>query len=167
MEYTNQNELYHYGVLGMKWGQHRAKSLLRKASTSSDKNYHAKAVKTIGNHEHKIQKKLASLEKTEKRLTKKDNKYRSSLDLKAAKMNRKAVRLKKKSTGKFVSDKKAFKLIRKANKLEAKASSIMTKSAKIKQKLYKNEKMQKAFSQGLKDINELKVQAGKQYIGYK
>ena len=60
----NQNELYHYGVLGMKWGMHRA---TRKGSTYTYKSHGQK----------KWEKKLAKVEmkgKSEKKINKTANK---------------------------------------------------------------------------------------------
>lgn len=36
-KYQNTDELYHYGVLGMKWGIHRARKALGSSSAIADK----------------------------------------------------------------------------------------------------------------------------------
>lgn len=52
------DELYHYGVLGMKWGVHRAKSYQAKArkarakgNTEKASNYESKSSKIMAKHE--------------------------------------------------------------------------------------------------------------------
>ena len=72
------DELQHYGVLGMKWGVRRAKSALSKATTKEAKD---KATKKLNKHADKAGKKLAKYDKrivkaqgkAEKNLRKTDN----------------------------------------------------------------------------------------------
>lgn len=112
-----EGELYHYGVLGMKWGVRRAR---RAASRNVD----------LGSKALKYDKKAAVY-------TKKSEKAHAEIDLersnraavKAAKYNKKAATTRKKSLNKSDTDqldaeRKAAKLEYKATKQEAKASRL-------------------------------------------
>lgn len=61
-EYYTSEELYHYGVLGMKWGIRRAKSQLRKAEKTGDTAKRDKALSSLDKHRTKINNKTKKLE---------------------------------------------------------------------------------------------------------
>ena len=74
----NNNELYHYGVLGMKWGKRKARGSSKK---SKKDNYHedykkahsGKSYKSMSNQELGDTNKRLNMERQYKDLTKKTN----------------------------------------------------------------------------------------------
>lgn len=105
----NENELQHYGVIGMKWGIHRATSKL-----SSNPDLYKKALK--------YDKKAAvARKKSEKLHAKKDLETANQKALKAATLRKRAAVLEKRSS-KTENDYKAAKLHKKSENLKYKAA---------------------------------------------
>ena len=78
---TDSNELYHYGVLGMKWGVHRGRA----------KEAYGKASKKLS----KISTKVEKFDAKSRKMIKKAQKYRAKAaknNYKSAKQMRKAVK---------------------------------------------------------------------------
>lgn len=150
--YDSDEELRHYGVLGMKWGVRRASRNLSKANSSGDKERGRKAIASLSKHRDKITKKLSKLDERGVKLEKKRYKAATKGDLKAAKLEAKAAKLQVKSM-KAWSAKKAFKLDRKSKIMNMKASQLRAKSAGVKAKIEKNEKLKNTFNKSLKDVN--------------
>lgn len=111
-------ELYHYGVLGMKWGVRRANSKAARAD--------------------KLRKKALDYDKRSANLTKKSEKAHAEYDLersnraavKAAKLGKKAAKIEKKSV-KSDSEFNRDRLHRKAEKLKYKAANKRIDSEQI------------------------------------
>ena len=111
-------ELYHYGVLGMKWGRRKA----QKRAAANER----------------LQKKALSYDKKSAALNVKSEKTHNKLDLEkankkgveAAKLEKKSASLLKKAN-KVDDDYKRLKMERKAAKLEYKASKIKRDSNRL------------------------------------
>lgn len=133
------NELQHYGVLGMKWGVRRA----RKAAESGNSD---KARELYSKHYAKASAKVNKL-----------NKKAADKNLKAAKLQKKALTKETKATNE--------KQFQKARQQLFKANTQKLKSAKLEKKAMKFEKkMEKTFG-GVKlsDVSRESVASGKKY----
>lgn len=162
-DYMYDDELMHYGVLGMKWGVRRSRAQLEKARTSGNKEQRNHAVATLSSHRDKINKKLSSLESKGERLEKKRYKSVVKSEPKIAKYNKKAAKLRQKaSTSFFPINERGLTV--KANKLDVKVSKLEQKTAKIKAKIEKNERLKKSFETGLKDIDRTLTVNGENFI---
>lgn len=161
MHYENPEELYHYGVKGMKWGVRRATKQLTNASDSASRN---KAVAKLEKHRTKGTAKVKKLEKQHVELKKKVERNIVKSDTKAAKLSRQAAATRMKAYGRFVSKDKSADLIFKANKLDAKANDLKARSEASKAKLAKNEKMTEMFNREIKNIDRVLEDKGRRYI---
>lgn len=162
MEQSN-NELCHYGVMGMKWGVRRANKSLLSAKSSGDKDKKAKALDSLEKHKGKITKKLAKLDKEHKRLEKQDFKNLTKNDVVAARYEQKAARQANKANRAW-TQKSAEKHMLKYEILSAKAKSLRANSTLVRAKIEKNEALQKTFKQTLSDVDNTLVSNGRKYV---
>lgn len=175
--YDNEEELYHYGVLGMRWGVRRASRNLSKANSSGDKEKRQKALDSLNKHQMKINKKLAKLDKRGVKLENKRTNALTKGEPKAAKLERKASKYRLKAAkydikaanawterGQVKNKLKAEKFARKEELLNAKASQLKSKSQLIEAKINKNEELKRIFNQGLSTVNEELVKNAKKHV---
>lgn len=155
-------ELYHYGVKGMRWGVRRAtKTLSSKSSSKEDRD---KAAAKLGKIREKGSKEISKLQSKTPKLEKKVDKMIQKNDVKAAKMRDKQAKIKKKIGGRFTSIDKAQKLMAESNQLDIKASQLEAKSQKAKAMLTQNKNMQEQFKKEISKIDTALVSAGRQYV---
>ena len=179
MGYENQtlhdDELMHYGVLGMRWGVRRASKQLSRATDSETRNA---AVNSLKKHKSKGEAKVASLEKKRVKLddklrkaTTKDKVKATKLENKASKLDKKAFKLQKKATSWYASGDRANSLYTrgeikkvKAEKLRIKSSVLNSNYEKVKARVDANESMQKAYKIQLNKIDHAITENGRRYI---
>ena len=159
--YTN-DELYHSGVLGMKWGVRRATNRLSKATTAADRD---KAVSSLNKHREKATAKVAKLEKKRPKLEQNVEKQITKNDVKATKLQQKAAHKRNKGYNSLLmSQSRRQKNIFKADRLQAKADTLKAESEKAKAALAKNESMQNTFKQGINRIDQALIDNGRKYL---
>lgn len=159
---TSDEELYHYGVKGMRWGVRRASKQLSNATTDKQRE---KAVSSLNKHREKSTDKITKLEKARPKLEKKVEQQITKNDVKATKLQQKAAHKRDKGyNALLMSQKRRQKNIFKADRLQAKADALKADSEKAKAMLAKNDAMTKAFKQGISTIDKALVENGRRYV---
>lgn len=159
----NNDELYHYGVLGMKWGVKRATKKFNSAKSSGDKEKASKALSSLNKHKSKITKKLKYLNDENADLQKQKFKIDIKYQPKIAELDRKIAKYESKSYNAW-TERGQMKNAEKATKLTVKVNKLKANSAKVKAAINKNEALTRAFSQTLSDVDSILVANGKKYL---
>ena len=159
------DELCHYGVVGMKWGVRRGVKELNRAYSDGGvyRGQHNHAVSKLSGHRDKINKKISKLEKKRVSIDNAIYKNETKIAPKVAKLNQKASKLTVKADRTSNYD-RYEKLHRKANILEYKVSKLESTAAKAKAKLAKNQKIQEEFKKGLSTIQKEMIDKGRDFL---
>ena len=160
---TTDDELYHYGVKGMRWGVRRAKKRLAASDRTGDEKKRNRAIASLSSHRDKINKKLTKLDKKSEKLETKRYKQATKNAPKIAELERKANKARRKAA-KAIYTTTARKRLQKVAKLEYKASKLKEEMAKTRAKIEKNERMKAAFKKGLSEINDELINKGQNAI---
>ena len=160
---TTNDELYHYGVKGMRWGVRRATNKLRTANQAGNEKQRDRAVASLSTHKRKINKKLVSLDKKSAKLEKERYEQATENATKIAKLERKANKARRKAA-KTIYTTTARKRLQKVAKLEYKASKLKEEMAKTQAKIEKNERMKAAFKKGLNEVDNALITKGQNLL---
>lgn len=168
-------ELYHYGVPGMRWGVSRASKRLSKATT---KKQYDRANKKLERHYTKSARELKALRRERPALDdrldsatridkNKAAEYQSRANAeyrKAAKYNRRANRLISTQGLRDYNAYKSARLESRADVLDAKAKEYKSNYEYAQSRVERNEALQKAYRQGMADIDAARIAQGKRYV---
>lgn len=116
---SEQNELYHFGVIGMKWGVHKARKFAASGQT---------------------EKREATLSKIDAKATKKLQKINTRYEKRQARADRKFDKAERKSNSFLSSERSARKAFRKASKEQFRANKIALKGKKWYERMIKEYK---------------------------
>ena len=160
--YSSENYLRHYGVLGMKWGVRRS---LKSWNNATDKASKVQAANSLQKHHNKITSKITTLDTKTQKIRKNKFKYETKTKPKIAKLNKKAIKLENRSYKMGVGRmNKARKLEGKARKFDYKASKLELKGAKMDSKIIKTNAKRMVYKQYLNKVDTVLLNEGKKYV---
>lgn len=162
MNYTyNDNELYHYGVLGMKWGVRHDRA----------REAYSKGVRKLQKYEQKAAKSKAKVTASAMAKAAKYNRKAKKYEMKSARVKRAATR--------WILPMNSEKAARRMGRYDLKAARYANKSARIMSRIAKNQaksekynrkgekfysKMQKVFSDvPASSLNAADISFAKEY----
>lgn len=161
--YKNNDELQHYGVVGMRWGVRRATKKLNAAKKSGDKDKQERALNRLDKHRTKITKKIKRLNAENEDLQKEKYKMDTKINTKAASKELEIARLRNKARNAW-TEKRAQKYNEKAEVLTLEVNELKGQANDIKARIEANKTMTETFSKTLSQVNDVLVANGREYV---
>lgn len=148
---SQQNELYHYGVLGMKWGVHKVRSnratYAREKKAADSMKFTSPGgseEKVWTKHQRKADKAFRAAAKAERKLTSKSesklNKLNTRYEKRQAKADRMYDKAERKASSFLTSKRSAEKAFKKASKYQFKANKAAVRGKKWYERMTKEYK---------------------------
>lgn len=175
---TSDEELYHYGVLGMKWGVRRAASKISKNSRLERKalKLDVKAEKLHGKSEkihaardlgpsNKAAKKAAKYAVKSAKLTQKADK--TDNELVKSRIEKRAAKAAYKSSQQTIKSNRIAKMTgygRRAMKYSVKSDKVAAKAAKARMHMANNTRYVNKMKSKVNDLPDRDVQLGQKYM---
>lgn len=138
---SNQGELYHYGVIGMKWGVHKVRTLQpSKRSLKTEGLTEVEIKKRQEKSAANAEKANAIRSKIDAKATRKLQKINAHYEWRQARADRKFDKAERKSNSFLASERSARKAFRKASKEQFKANKIAARGKKWYERMVKEYK---------------------------
>lgn len=157
-----ENTLCHYGVLGMKWGIHRALNVLQSSKASVEQK--EKAMRSLDKHYGKIS---AKIDKHNKKSLALNTAYfikQNKADDKVGKYKQKVAKETFKAEYKSRTQNSYEKHKQKAVKLQYKISSLEARAEEGHRKVERNARILSMYKDGLNTIKASRVKYGKELV---
>lgn len=161
MAYVYNDELQHYGVLGMKWGVRRATNRVKKATKR--KSYD-KGIASLNKHKEKSKQKISKLEKQSEKLKAQRHKDITVNKARVAQMEAQAARYRRKANSMLNTEISSYMRNRKASKFESNAAQLNARMERTKSQIVKNADMRKTFNTAIADIDKTLIDYGKRIL---
>lgn len=138
---SEQGELYHYGVIGMKWGVHKVRSLQPSKRTLKTEGFtEAEIKKRQEKAAANADKANAIRNKIDTKATRKLQRINAKYEKRQARADRKFDKAERKSNSFLASERSARKAFRKASKEQFRANKIALKGKKWYERMTKEYK---------------------------
>ena len=154
------NELYHYGVRGMRWGVRRNTKLLG----SSDSAKSAKAAEALKKHREKGSAEIAKLKKRGVELERRSEQRVINDEARAARLMNRAANHERRATRFLTTRRAAERHMNRAYVLNTRAKQLTARANEAKARVNANAAMIKAFEREIGNIDRALADRGKRYI---